>query len=741
MPINFTMPSINLGGGFAIDPSKFNFTGMLNTPTQPTVTETPAVRTTEPVIPEMLGTDRGNQYAPQVQPLVVTPDPVKVVSNNTPNVDVSINEDKGRVDFTVPMQETAADPIASAINAVKEPVTLPTAITAPNVSPSTPTAVITPPEAPQSVSEPLWTQQTNKNYNTIKFDYNTYDPEAMYARTGWDGSLTQAYYDKTTDATWRVNTLNKAVEVYEAGKANDQQKYVVTGSYSDVGIDGLKEQFGGEIGLENGIKYTATDLRADGQPRWESFYFDTDNKQEAKDLATEFFVNQLGMFDSADQLWKSFEIQKDSNGLRLEWENEAPIKTAGRLAAQIGATYLTAGALGAAGVTGNIAQGAMSSGVVTAIQGGDLGDIAKSAILGAVGGNLKDATEAAQAATDAFASNAALTTSGVAGEAAMASSLAGSLGQNVLDTQAALSTAQNLYNTANLINAVDSGDVAGAISNTLALANMPSIESTMDGLIKDANINIAGDLGISNEALVKGSTKAVETYLNTGDMDAAIRDGLIKGAAEELSRMQLDAASDFGLELDGILGNISDGLEATWDATVKPAAELLENGYQQILESTRDIRNEGADVVDEMLRTADDLTGNIVSQGANTLEDIYQAGLESTRDVREAAVGAVEDVAGAGSDVLEDLWDAAAQVAENLGETAEDIFNLLVDKLNDKGAEIDAKQAQQFAFSPTSSIDREISDVPLVRRMRFDRPTDVFETLSKDEPFKNELLG
>lgn len=606
----------------------------------------------------------GGFMPPMAKPLVSTPDPVAIVSNKTPNVSLDINEQQGGIDFIAPMEQID-DPITSAINQVKQKPTK-----AESTIRTTPT---TRPQNPISTSV---VQPTQGNI----------DPRyAEYLRSGEAGDDRGGAQEQQTPVFVQGDDSNRNFEL---------------GGFSGY-VDDLRQEFGGEFDIGNGIDYRADGLRKDGQPKWESFYFDAKNQQEAKDIATDYFVNKLGVFEDANQLWKAFEIQKEGDEYRLEWDNAAPISKAIDFGKVIGLTALTGGALGAAGITSGALQGGLASGITTAVRGGDFKDVVTSAALGGLGGYASDTVKAADAAREAVVTNAQTIQSGVGGAGAIAEGMSQGLAENFVNASNTAATAGNLLKTANLVNAVDSGNVAAAVSNGLGLAGLPNIESTIADSLKDVNV------GISNETLTKAGTKATETYLNSGDVDKALKEGLIAGAVEEIKNIDLGSGGgfDLDLELDGVLGSISDGLEAVWDVTIKPTANVLEEGYQQILESTKDIRSTAGDALDGIL--------------------------EATQEPREAIVDVVEGVAGGASDVLEELWDVTTDVAETIGEGAEDIFDFVLDKLEGFGVSVDNQRVKEVK-------ERKARDIDLIE---LTTPSDVGSlSLSRNLPFRNPLL-
>jgi hypothetical protein len=599
------------------------------------------------------------------------PDPLDIVREDTPDYDVNVNED---VSFT---------PVA------------PTAITNPNTAPSTSGMLNASPVASQSVSEPT-------SYTDLANSYLAYKDLAGQTQRDYDAANNSGMYNQLAGFTPALSMQNERVLDFNAQYGGQSYEDVLASRANEQGIQQVDLQDLISAATEAGVKtvdYRADDMRPDGQPKWESFYFSdlgTGDKDVARDIATDYLVNQLGVFESPEQLWKTFEIQKDNGEYRLEWENDAPIKVAADIATQVAATYLTAGGLGALGVTNTVAQGALGSGLMTASQGGNLEDIAKSAVLGAAGGYVKGLVTDVETLTNEIANNQAVASSAIGGEAAIAATRTAELTQQLADAQTALSVANDINNGVQFIEAAATGNVAGMLSEGLQIADMPSINN----LSKDLLTNTVGDFEFVQDnidTLSSATSKVAEELLNGSDLGDALEAGAIRAVQEGVDFGE--GGLDLGLDFDSdILTAVGDAAETVYKDYVKPVTDTIENAVDPILDTAADVIegvaepvvsaaadavNPVIDYVDENLSDFDDnviqevidqVDGVVdyVDESLNQFDDeVIQSVVDGTNDV----VDVVDDALSTFDDeVLQPLKDLLGDAFEGLGDLLSDLF-------------------------------------------------------------------
>jgi hypothetical protein len=260
----------------------------------------------------------------------------------------------------------------------------------------------------------------------------------------------------------------------------------------------------------------------------------------------------------------------------------------------IGNSVAPAGSALAKGISAGAA-----SGVATAVQGGDLGDVVKSGLLGGVGGYLQ--ANAAEAAMLQDATNAALEM----GENATALQYADEARK--LAAQADL--VSTIANSAKAVDAAVSGDYVSALASGMQAAGTNLTEFTsnqLTGMFGEeafANLNIddvaAGVNKVATslaegkdieEALQKGVTTYIQQGGSLGEAGDQVRDYL-ESAGGSLYENVIKPAGDM---LTGLVDNVSsfdtpEGIKAIEDAVKQAGIAVDDSVLQPIKEGAESI--------------------------------------------------------------------------------------------------------------------------------------------------------
>ena len=517
------------GGGFAIDPTKFNFSA----------------------------------YTPEPKKEAVV-DPVDVVSDKSPTPDVEVLEGAGTVAITKP------DPITQALEALKgkdlsddlnvnpmtpKPVTTPAAVVP---TPVTPKPVVSTPVTPDPIAEAIQTVKPTGFSQDL-----TTNLQSLSGLTGSQGLSSGAgfmdvvefgdasdIYKMSTVEAPNVKTYNdivtSAVEsnvLYDTEEVNNKLNQI--------------DSVGGKITYLNSL---LTDEYKNWQETQSKEFWENSKITDIPDLG-------VGVVSTGSALGVPTEIGEELNfrtgleelerrGVRLgddefikfnnktnkfEYVNEvSDLEVTGQIAASIAIGMATAGAgsaLSAGLGISSTAGAALASGAVAAAQGGDLEEIATKALSGGLSEYI-DTLEVAASAADA-------TKEAIA----------------IADTMKAIET------SVDVVKAVESGSVLKAVSGVLDLTGNGSPAS----YIKDA-------LG-TTDAQTKGILKVIDKQLQ-GDN---LKDSLASGAVEWVKEGGVKELSfDFGgdLETPEAIKEIGDLLleGASWanEKFVQPVVETVE---------------------------------------------------------------------------------------------------------------------------------------------------------------------
>lgn len=311
-----------------------------------------------------------------------------------------------------------------------------------------------------------------------------------------------------------------------------------------------------------------------------------------------------------------------------------------------------------------------ASGVATAVQGGDLGDVVKSGLLGGAGGAVSSLGQ------EAASLEQAAQTAGAAGD--FSNSVALTMQANELASQANLIS--TITNSAKAVDAITSGDYASALASGMQAAGTNLTEFTsnqLTGMFGEeafANLNIddvaAGVNKVATslaegkdieEALQKGVTTYVQQGGSLGEAGDQVRDYL-ESAGGALYDKVIKPAGDM---LTGLVDNVSsfdtpEGIKAIEDA-VKQAGAIVDDSVLQPIKEGAESIYEPLSGPDVNLPTVDvnlpDVNVDLPSMDLSGMFDGLMAYLPSQRTQRAAQQETTDPV-------LADLSDLYIQQAE-----------------------------------------------------------------------------
>jgi hypothetical protein len=301
--------------------------------------------------------------------------------------------------------------------------------------------------------------------------------------------------------------------------------------------------------------------------------------------------------------------------------------TAGVGGALAGSSLVTGVAGGNAAVAGAIGQG-VASGAMTAIQGGEGKDILKSTILGAASGGAKAATKAVKAAEAAGASTEALNSLKATAD------IANRIGAGIKG-----------------VNAIQQGNVLGAVSGTLSVSGIGSLETATGDLLKNTGISQLAD---NAKELSPAILKGVDFMIKGAEPEEAIVKGMIQYVKEggSLSSLMPEGGGKFDIDL----------VAPEWISELADKASQINKEYvKPMVETISATVDKGVDAVRE--------TGRDIREAVDPVADTVR---EAGRDVREAvdpAANAVRDAGRAVKDFAEDnnLLDKAGNLLSRFG--------------------------------------------------------------------------
>ena len=546
-------------GAFAIDPSKFDFSA----------------------------------YAPKKETVT---DPVDVVSNNTPDAQVDILEGAGTVAIT------KADPIEQAIQSVQ-----PTPII-PEISPSTGVdlgmdfGVKLAPEQQQEFTSNLDTLSSVQGsqgfgsgagfMDAVEYGdtadiykmstleapnvktYNNMVSSAINDNILYDKEEVNSKLDEIDSAGGKLAYLNSLIstDTYKNWKDTQSKEFWETNSITDVpdigfgvlssgSARGVPTEVGGDLEILTGL-------------------------EELQGGAIRVGDGQFIKFNRTDN---KFELVTEVSDLEVT----------GKIAASIALSMATAGAgsaLSAGLGISSTAGAALASGAVAAAQGGNLEEIATSALTAGFAEHvetLQVAAEAVDATQEAIA---------------------------IADTM------QSIKTGVDIIKAVDSGDVLGAISSTLDLTGNGSPAS----YIKDA-------LG-TTDAQTAGILKVIDKQLQGESLEDSVKSGAATWVKEGGIK-EIDLDFDFGdgsWETPEAIKAIGDKLVegASWanENFIRPVVDTVETLGQGAIEAASQANQfVQREIIDEVQVYMSDLNRDFQRE----MEPLKQEFSQLNTDVRE----------------------------------------------------------------------------------------------------------
>ena len=580
-------PSGFMGGGFNMDFSNFDFSA----------------------------------YAPKKE---TVEDPVDVVSEKTPTPDVDILEGAGTVAVTKQPEVKYSSAVQNAIAPTPDPIEQ--AIQ--SVKPTLDLGI----SVPSGVSD--YQEELEETKETQKVD----ETSQMLGQGGFSGFdvVTPAQTQPTSEFDVMGNAAQAIAQQNEQQAVTAEQTLqgIVTGlspqieqlgNYSDLFVTGNTNP------EKQNLMALATSMEKGGVNRSQPFLADKDKIDEInntlaseafQDLDTKYTQQLSDNFGTAEFLRKEatellglpagynvitdkygsgkyYQYNRDTNQYEVQskWDNSPnEVKAVADAAVMAGAMYLTGGAIsnalsnstaiasisgGSQAVTTAISQG-VASGVTTAVTGGDTGDILSSALMGGLNGYADVVTEAATAA------NA------------------------TKDVIAQADIINKVKDGVDLVKAVESGDVLGAISSGLDLADMGSPTELVTGFIED-NLAVTSDIPVFNELgdwafnnsepLAEAIIKVSDKMLQGEDIGDAVKSGVVEfvkegGGVSELVPEFDGEGIDFVKQVADVL---SEGASFVNRELIQPVVTTVEQLGQGAIEAASEAnRFIQREVIDEV---------------------------------------------------------------------------------------------------------------------------------------------
>lgn len=332
--------------------------------------------------------------------------------------------------------------------------------------------------------------------------------------------------------------------------------------------------------------------------------------------------------------------------------------------AGIGNTLAGSSALsGLAPATAKAIGQAAAAGIASGIQGGDAGDILKSAALGGLAGyskGLNAAAAEAQQAADVY---------GASSEAVKAAS----------ELAAQAEVMENVKTGINLVRSVSSGNVLGTIANTLKLSGLDNPQTMVEDFIHDKVLSDAAGMGESaiEDWLFYNSDHVATSVLNFTDQ-------ITKG--EDFEDSVKSAVKEYVVDGGGFADLIPEGSGFTVETP-------------EFIERIGDVVKEGASQLNEkIIRPVMDTAGQIVDGAAETVREtgreiredlapVTEAVRETGREIREDIDPAVTAVRETGRDIKETASELNEEYVRPVADAAGEVVDEVVDTVKDYGDE------------------------------------------------------
>lgn len=382
---------------------------------------------------------------------------------------------------------------------------------------------------------------------------------------------------------------------------------------------------------------------------------------EAQDSNTATLLGQQGLqYDYKQDEYKGYRYNPNTG--EYDYYDNTPsnfdkysgaIVKAGIMAvatAGIGSAIAGSSALsGLAPATAKAIGSAVASGITSGVQGGDAGDILKSAALGGLGGYSKGlnaaAAEAQQAAEVYGASSEAIKT---------ASELA-----------AQAQVVDNVKTGINIVRAVESGNVLGAVANTMKLSGLDGPQTVVEDFIHENILSETAGMGESpiEDWLFYNSDHVATATLNLADRITK-GDDFEDSLKSSVKEYVIDGGgfSDLIPEGSGFTVETPEFVKAIGDAITEGASELNAKIIRPVMDTAGEIVDGAVETVRE--------TGREIRED---VAPVTEAVRETGRDVRETAselneeyVKPVAEAAGEVVDDVKDYGDEFGDLANNL---------------------------------------------------------------------------
>ena len=254
----------------------------------------------------------------------------------------------------------------------------------------------------------------------------------------------------------------------------------------------------------------------------------------------------------------------------------------------------------------------MASGISSAIQGGDAGDILKSAVLGGAGGYLKGLK--ADVADFDMAKAAALDAGDI--DTAMGYAL------QAQDAAAKLDLANTLINVPRAVDALASGDYTSALNFGLDAAGVDINKWTEDRLVQTFGANAFDSLNVDDVAV--GVNKVATSLMDGKDFDAALQAGI---------KEYVQNGGSLGAAGDKVKEMLREGGRAFYEGVIKPLGDVFEG--MQLTASSFDTP-ESIKAVEDYVREQGSLVEDVVrAGGAFVDEEVLQPTKELVESIYE----------------------------------------------------------------------------------------------------------
>lgn len=697
-------PSGFMGGGFNMDFSNFDFSA----------------------------------YAPKKE---AVEDPVDIVSEKTPTPEVEVLEGAGTVAVTKQPEVKYSSAVQNAIAPTPDPIEQ--AIQ--SVKPTLDLGI----SVPSGVSD--YQEELQETKETQKVD----ETSQILGQGGFSGFdvVTPAQTQPTSEFDVMGNAAQAIAQQNEQQAVTAEQTLegIVTGlspqieqlgNYSDLFVTGNTNPEKQEL------MALATSMEKGGVNRSQPFLADKDKIDEInntlaseafQDLDTKYTQQLSDNFGTAEFLRKEatellglpagynvitdkygsgkyYQYNRDTNQYEVqsEWDNSPnEVKAVADAAVMAGAMYLTGGAISNAlsnstavtsVVGGNTAAAnalgqAAASGISTAIQGGDTGDILKSAALGGISGYTKGLNN-------------------LTSDAEYMMELSGS---EALELKATADLANTVNDTVNLVKAVDEKDVLGVVNGAISVMGggdsiqelaADKIQETFDtSTFVNINADALGELAVNavvevaeggsvEDVVVSTANQAIKTIVLSEDNVSSVISDV--GGESDYVKNNLNALTKTAIEVgEGLVdGNNKEEIIGKAVTTyVKEGGQILPQGtgtdFTNPLEAAEDWYHENIEdpleefwqeiepqreaVEQAVQATVDYVDAKVVQPTVETVKTIVKEADSAVRalpttkedweELEDDAKELASDAATVVRETGRDIRDAVAPVTETVRET------------------------------------------------------------------------